>query len=463
MDNSSQSPFVRANLDTLSLEGWNILVGQMLDSQQEAVKKEGRKYIYLNPHENEIAVGRKKEIPSGFTKLTHEKIIEISISKLPPYLSEDQVIETQKSINRIFSTKEPQTLSKKFFSIFSSSSSSVGSKVPIEIAINHRAVLGELERTLPETVQILRSIAGQTGIYFLHHTDYSEAPLALKLMPNPSTHVIADHFYRKLNFSTPLYTTFPRESELGQLALKKLENLALNDLREKHQLAEDSQQAEIYGERIRQLEYQLESTQHIMVMKYISGTPFAELPVDEFMKALTQEKILLDIGEMIFLDVLFHNTDRMHPERSNNLDNLLLQTEPSEGKRSIALIDHDFKVDSRNWTTVAKTLENLAKGNLTEKIIDNLCTSINFKLKDDPVTAEEYQESLKKDDKIRVFLQEGFRKGAHNLLEACKDSEVLPALLDVSSPNNPSSQEAVLSDRVETFKKLLKIVKKEFH
>ncbi|KIC76937.1 hypothetical protein DB41_DQ00010, partial [Neochlamydia sp. TUME1] len=377
MDDSSRSPFVRANLDTLSLEGWNTLVGQMLDSQQEAVKKDGRKYIYLKPRDNEIALGREKEVSSSFKKLTHEKIIRIFISKLPPYLSEDQVIETQKNINRIFSTKETTILSKKFFSIFSSSS--IGSKLPIEIAMNHRAVLGELARTLPETVQILRSTAGQTGIYFLHHTDYSEAPLALKLMPHPTTHLIADHFYRRLNFSTPLYTAFPRESELGQLALKKLEDLALNDLREKHDLAEDSQEAEIYGERIRQLEYQLESTQHIMVMKYVPGTTFAELPVDELMKALTQEKILLDIGAMIFLDVLLHNTDRMHPERSNNLDNLLLQPEASEEGRSIALIDHDFKVDSKNWTTVAKTLVKLAKGELTEKIIDNLCTSINIK------------------------------------------------------------------------------------
>jgi hypothetical protein len=461
MDDSSRSPFVRANLDTLSLEGWNTLVGQMLDSQQEAVKKDGRKYIYLNPRENEIALGREKEVSSSFKKLSYEKIIRISISKLPPYLSEDQVLETQKNINRIFSTKETTTLSKKFFSIFSSSS--IGSKLPIEIAMNHRAVLGELARTLPEAVQILRSLAGQTGIYFLHHTDYSETPLALKLMPHPITHLIADHFYRKLNFSTPLYTAFPRESELGQLALKKLEDLALNDLREKHHMAENSQEAEIYGGKIRQLEHQLKSTQHIMVMKYVPGTTFAELPVDELMKALTQEKILLDIGAMIFLDVLLHNTDRMHPERSNNLDNLLLQPEASEERRSIALIDHDFKVNSENWTTIAETLVKLAKGELTEKIIDNLCTSINIKLKDDPVTAENYQESLKKDDKIRFFLQAGFRKGAHSLLQACKDSEVLPALLNGSSSSDLSSQEAGLSDRVEIFKELLKIIKKEFH
>nr|WP_166157030.1 hypothetical protein [Neochlamydia sp. AcF84]NGY95506.1 hypothetical protein [Neochlamydia sp. AcF84] len=461
MDSSASSSFVRFDLPTLPLDDWNTLVNQMLDSRQEAVKKNERKYIYLNYQENEIALGYKKGVPTGFKKLAPKEIVDIFFNKLPKHLNEHQVNETQQNIDRIFQIKETKILPGKLFSIFSSSS--FESKALVELAINHRAVLGKLEKILPETNHIIRSTAGKTGIYFLHHEAYEEPPLALKLMSNPITHVIADRFYKKLNFLTPLYTAFPRESELGELAVQKLKDLGIDNLKEKQETTNDRQEKEALERKIAQLEYQLQDTQHIMVMTYVPGITFAELHLDDLIETLLQEKVLLDIGEMIFLDVLLHNTDRMHPERSNNLDNLLLNPNASNEERGIALIDHDFKVNRRNWKTIATSLMKLAKGELTEQIIKNLKTSVNIRLSNDPVAAETYQEQLNQQGKnIKKCLEQGFHRGAQNLLQACREPGVLSSLLEVSSSSNLSFPKEEFSDRVQIFTELLKIVKKHY-
>ncbi|KIC75916.1 hypothetical protein DB42_EL00080 [Neochlamydia sp. EPS4] len=140
-----------------------------------------------------------------------------------------------------------------------------------------------------------------------------------------------------------------------------------------------------------------------------------------------------------------------------------LNPNASNEERSIALIDHDFKVNRRNWKTIATSLMKLAKGELTEQIIKNLKTSINIRLNNDPAAAETYQEQLNQQGKtIKKCLEQGFHRGAQNLLQVCREPGVLSSLLEVSSSSNLSFPKEEFSDRVQIFTELLKIVKKHY-
>jgi DNA-binding transcriptional MerR regulator len=199
----------------------------------------------------------------------------------------------------------------------------------------------EIKEILLLTTHITRSDTGTDGVYFLDGRHPDTNLLILKVYSEsdrPMDEVIADRFFQCFGFVTPQYRAIHKDSPIGSLACKKLQELVLS--RNQNQLNRQQQR------RQQHLEKCMAEDSMITIMLRIPGKPFGELTYSnesELEAKVCNANVLRALGEMIFLDAVIGNVDRLK-ENDINLGNFFLldQVSDSSDMKPIALLDHGY-------------------------------------------------------------------------------------------------------------------------
>lgn len=270
-------------------------------------------------------------------------------------------------------------------------------------------IIARLDGELGVVSSVVRSREGAGGVFFLETKGSDD--LLLKLAGDPSSHVIADRLFRMFQFTTPNYTPVDKESSTGKKAFK-----ILKDLGSKYLTSKNLKEEKLIFDK------QIENGR-LMVLEKIQGISFRQLSVDDKLAALKNPQVLRAIGEMLFLDTVIGNVDRLDWGHCN-LGNLMLQNEGQADRRNrpIAVIDHEFDVSPENLDSIRSRLEQLFNkdGQRLNKIINKFIRTLGVTFQGDQAFPE---------------IKKGLEAAKQEFLENFANKEAVNNLLNVSGSN----------------------------
>lgn len=336
------------NISNLNLTQWSQLV------QSNAP-------IYVNDNQIRVFDTPQEAQAQGFSRMSLMKIISISGEIMRSEPKNSQLIESLENLlaKKIEHLKDT-TLKKLCRGILAKEHESLFAKAEQMSAIAPvNLVTPELSHMVMEQIgvadRLFRSRDGRFGVFYLQNPLIEDAVI-FKFPADPTKHIVADRYYKKLGYSTPEYSAIHWDTAEGRAVRQCLENLL--DTLQRGGNTQD-QSAEELEEQKQSLRLQLNSP-YCTVMKTVDGMSLRQVALDEGPELLGDENFMQSIGKILFYDAVIGNGDRLLV--SCNLGNIIL-VEDGSGERKLALIDHDYKLNSNtDYNLNLNTVKSLLKG-----------------------------------------------------------------------------------------------------
>lgn len=284
-------------------------------------------------------------------------------------------------------------------------------------------MISRLDRDLSVAKSVVRSRDGAGGVYFLQ-TNRTDA-LVLKFAENPALQIIADRLFLMFNFKTPNYTLLDKNSAIGTKALKMLKDLGTKFYSKSPTLGEEKGK---FNDQVNKSD--------LMVMENIDATSFRQLSIDDRLEALKNPKVLHALGEMLFLDTIIGNDDRLDWGHCNP-GNLMIQNKDKTDvrERPIALIDHEFKVSSENFESIKSRITLLLNkdGQRLDKIINRFISTLKLGDKDKKPGDEDKNIDI---TQMKNEIKKGIETAKKEFLEKFTNKEAINDLLTSQNSTN---------------------------
>ena len=393
--------------------------------------KEGRKYLFVDSRGNFALFTNEKEAKkAGFTaKVSFAKIVKLTEEFLKDSKSIDLNFKAASAL-KVLTLHKFNKASKSKAILKTEGAFALALKLnPLPLCIASPTQLSNLDRCLSSTREVVRSEAGQTGIYYLVSDDINK-PLALKLPFNPLSHILADRFYQLLSFTTPCYAAIPKMDPSSSDPVAPLSHRAYNILNLALASLKKKKETESGGD----IEAHIGMLTTHMNRPYLTFMEVMEdartvgnLTRDELAKILNHPVFLHQLGEMLLLDRFINNTDRL-TELSVNVGNfMILETDTKNftlNKKIIALLDHDFNIKKEDLPGIIKELRKIKDESYIRKLLTNTLVS-KLNVSGHPIKIDNIDQAVKE---VKKGVDAAIKQ-----LRAVLNDDKISILLDVPS------------------------------
>lgn len=230
--------------------------------------------------------------------------------------------------------------------------------------------------------------------------------ICFKRHKTPATHIVADKFFGAYGFTNPQFQAISKDSDLGNTIDRYFVAIQLRSMRDLPQT-------------------------HFLVGNYIVGTSFFQLADTDRVNSLRDPNVLKELGEMLFLDRVIYNTDRVTTS-SQNAGNYMLLDEPDENGRMIALVDNDYCLDSDNFNLAVQTMVDLLSKNNLNQLVHSLVSYV-------PEISDGLNRAVDKNQMVeRIW--EGIQKAKTQFLEKFSDKNLVYRLFELPSELVPKKR-----------------------
>ena len=436
-----------SSLSRMDLATWRSAASEHLESDNRIFG--GRNYVFLKGADK-IAVFDSKVQESGYSKMSYPQLIQITMQKMKECSNAQEVKATRGILESLIGRVSQQSTTGKENEISKVASQTISeakaylesTKPTLDVISADRK--GPLTAVLTQATGVSRSVHGRGGIYYPDMKNRTPETPLFKIPTqggtpqdsDPRRHIVADRIYSSIfGVTVSNYGLVHRESDQGSQVLAFIKKNGEEFYESEPSLS--AQKAKF--------DHELSKTDYILVMDEIKGTTFTQAEKDDQRALLKDGKFLESVGEMIFIDAVIGNFDRMGvmPDATAapliNLGNMMVLREgesDSKGRR-IALIDHDFNLSRDNFVDIERNIRRLA--NSDDDLLKQLAKGLH---------EEVYAGAPSKDaiEKLEIPIRVGFEKAMRQFIDKFdfndedtvgKKKEMLKNLFDF--PNDPKA------------------------
>ena len=379
-------------------EHWGQKVASFLDSTMQ--KKSESRFVYIKNEDVQIFDNPSMAKKEGFSPIPLHVLFDLSLKSL------NSNPETKQISERLLTRLHDPVVAARYQALFD---------LAVKPASQWSVISDEMSKTLNRQLDQLTSFQvssrGETsGVYFLQ-LQTEETPLAIKFDKECWEQLQADSYFKALDFPVSNYSVIGRDTPLGEKLFFKWSSGDIDV-----HFTNLSSQSDRFMKQLRHTT--------AIVMETLDGTSLENMVADEIPRLLNIEQFVQKLGEIIFLDMVIGNYDRLSLKLCN-LGNIIVNND------RVFLIDHSYKLktqdDLYNAQKNLALLWNRESGNL-EKIIDKFLENLTMK----KIPVKDIQR-----DALIDHMRKGIILGRQRFLQTFANEEAVSSIFKVPSGNRP--------------------------
>ncbi len=404
--------------------------GQILDKYVDSRKKllsQGHLHVYITP-DMQYKLFSKTEagVHSGLTKIPLKRIIELTLPMLRCHEGR-ALLEHLETLGALLAAKQTKQIRDGGQSAISLVQKKTFPRQIAPVQNLPEVVLGvrghnlvsperlrELRDCLAANPQVSRSGDGRDGVFYLEHPEHPK--VVVKFCSDVHRHILADRLLGKF-FQVPVYESLSSDMKEAQATVALVSDKGRGFLQEHLDAAKKKSETEhtnqdavitTFSMRLNGLNWILD--QGLVIAKFMDATAFKDMLASDRAELLSYKKFVFQLGEMMLIDTVLHNTDRVSESICNKAN--FMVTDDKE----LVCIDHDFNITRDNLPLIRDNLTNLlGKDNGLQVRADHLLNEGGKRL------------ACNKDQLI-ADLRHGVESAAQKLVDILKTE---PTLLDI--------------------------------
>jgi hypothetical protein len=343
-------------------EEWGQHIDAFLDSFAQG--KTGSRFVYIkNDGEVQIFEKPKDAEKQGFRPLHLDALYKMSVERV------NSADATGSIAHRLVSRLNDPVVRGRYQVLFD-----LAVKPSTQWSMISQKMVSTLDKQLDQVTSFVVSSGGKiSGVYFLQ-LPTAENALVVKIDQEGWGQFLATKYFDALDIPVPNTGVIGRDTELGSKLITILSGQTEHEI--PIHFSDISSQSGRFMNQVR-------SFPMILVMEKLDATSLESTRMDAIPPLLNRESFAQKLGEIIFLDVVIGNFDRLS-SRLINLGNIMIDNDSK-----IILIDHNYRLETEK--DAAKVKENLIalfdkNGKEVEDIVKSLLSNLSTPRKKIPIS-----------------------------------------------------------------------------